>query len=173
MLYTKLFIVMGIFWIFECIHHLVHGDHKNIKCVTSTELVFRIIGCINLLRGCLIFFIFVCKTSILDKVPNRISLWIITLFTRLESWQYLEWSCLSWGGRIFPPLPAQSAREPTSTMCPLSSGTNLMSTQEQIVIITFHHSCNQYSTFFLLFWVLYALLCVNNIDKIKVIITDQ
>ena len=70
MLYTKLFIVMGIMWIFECIHYLVHGDHRNMECVSSTEFVLRIVGCFNLLRGCLIFFIFVCKDSILDKVTN-------------------------------------------------------------------------------------------------------
>ena len=68
MLYTKLFIVMGIMWIFECIHYHVHGDHRNMECISSTEFVFRVIGCINLLRGCLIFLIFVCKDSILDKV---------------------------------------------------------------------------------------------------------
>ena len=60
---------MGILWIFECIHYLVHGDHQDTECVTSTELFYRIIECINLLRGCLIFFIFVCKDSIREKVP--------------------------------------------------------------------------------------------------------
>ena len=38
------------------------------ECVSITEFVLSIIGCINLLRGCLIFAIFVCKDSILDKV---------------------------------------------------------------------------------------------------------
>ena len=66
-LYTKLFIVMGIAWIFECVHHLVHSDHRHCGH-TGLELIFRLIGCLNLLRGSLIFFIFVCKDSILDKV---------------------------------------------------------------------------------------------------------
>ena len=57
MLYGKLFTVMGILWIFECIHYLVHGDHTNMECLSAFEFFLRIIGCINLLRGCLIFFI--------------------------------------------------------------------------------------------------------------------
>ena len=70
-LYTKLFIVMGISWIFECVHHLLHPDHTHQSsdlCYDSLELILRIIGCLNLLRGSLIFFIFVCKDSTLDKV---------------------------------------------------------------------------------------------------------
>ena len=70
-LYSKLFTVMGILWIFECIHYLLHDDHRNMECLTTTEFVFRIIGCINLLRGCLIFFIFVCKDSTRDKVKEN------------------------------------------------------------------------------------------------------
>ena len=68
MLYGKLFTVMGILWIFECIHYLVHGDHTNMECLSAFEFFIRIVGCINLLRGCLIFFIFVCKDSIVTKV---------------------------------------------------------------------------------------------------------
>ena len=69
-LYSKLFIVMGIAWIFECFHYLLHSDHTHTEelCYDTTELLLRIIGCLNLLRGSLIFFIFVCKDSILDKV---------------------------------------------------------------------------------------------------------
>ena len=70
MLYSKLFIVMGIPWIFECTHYFVHGDHSDTECLSTTEFVLRTIGCINLLRGCLIFFIFVCKESTLDKVTG-------------------------------------------------------------------------------------------------------
>jgi len=68
LLYSKLFTVMGILWIFECIHYLLHGDHRNMECVSSTEFILRTIGCINLLRGCLIFFIFVMKDSTLEKI---------------------------------------------------------------------------------------------------------
>ena len=67
-LYTKLFVVMGILWSFECIHFLMHGDHQNTSCHLSLEMVFRAIDCVNLLRGCFMFFIFVCKESILAKV---------------------------------------------------------------------------------------------------------
>ena len=69
---TKLFVVMGISWIFECFHYLLHSDHTHTSehCYDSVELILRIIGCLNLLRGSLIFFIFVCKDSILDKVST-------------------------------------------------------------------------------------------------------
>ena len=72
-LYTKLFIVMGISWTFECVHHLVHSDHTHTqtRCYDYVELFFRLMGCLNLLRGSLIFFIFVCKDSILDKVLQK------------------------------------------------------------------------------------------------------
>ena len=72
-LYTKLFIVMGISWTFECLHHLVHSDHTHTqtRCYDYVELFFRLMGCLNLLRGSLIFFIFVCKDSILDKVLHK------------------------------------------------------------------------------------------------------
>ena len=70
-LYTKLFIVMGISWTFECIHHLVHPDHTHTDCYDYVELFFRLMGCLNLLRGSLIFFIFVCKDSIIDKVLQK------------------------------------------------------------------------------------------------------
>ena len=59
---------MGIPWIFECTHYFAHGNHALAECLSTTEFVLRTIGCINLLRGCLIFFIFVCKESTLDKV---------------------------------------------------------------------------------------------------------
>ena len=58
---------MGILWIFKCVHYLLHMIWEN-NCVSSTEFIFGIIGCINLLRGCLIFFIFVCKDSTREKV---------------------------------------------------------------------------------------------------------
>ena len=58
-------------WTFECIHHLVHPDHSHTDCYDYLELFFRLMGCLNLLRGSLIFFIFVCKDSILDKVLQK------------------------------------------------------------------------------------------------------
>ena len=69
-LYGKLFTVMGILWIFEILHFLLHGDHEEEEkdCLSPTELFFRALGVINLARGVLIFYIFVCKDSILSKV---------------------------------------------------------------------------------------------------------
>ena len=75
-LYSKLFIVMGIPWIFECTHYFAHGNHELAECLSTTEFVLRTIGCINLLRGCLIFFIFVCKESTLDKVGVPLIVWL-------------------------------------------------------------------------------------------------
>ena len=37
-------------------------------CLSYTELVFRLLGCLNLARGFFIFLIFVCKESTLTKV---------------------------------------------------------------------------------------------------------
>ena len=73
-LYSKLFIVMGIAWIFEYVHFLIHSDHTHTEehCYDTLELILRAISCFNLLRGSLIFFIFVCKDSILDKVSGDI-----------------------------------------------------------------------------------------------------
>ena len=68
---------MGILWIFECLHYLQHEDHEgdhedsagaNFNCLSFSELLFRAFGVINLARGVLIFYIFVCKDSILSKV---------------------------------------------------------------------------------------------------------
>ena len=75
-MYGKLFIVMGILWIFEILHYLLHGDHEDggwpgldgPDCLSPLELFFRALGVINLARGALIFYIFVCKDSILSKV---------------------------------------------------------------------------------------------------------
>ena len=40
-LYSKLFIVMGIPWIFECGHYFAHGDHAVAECLSTTEFVLR------------------------------------------------------------------------------------------------------------------------------------
>ena len=77
---------MGIPWIFECTHYFAHGNHALAECLSTTEFVLRTIGCINLLRGCLIFFIFVCKESTLDKV---------TLFVRIFFLLHSTKNCLN------------------------------------------------------------------------------
>lgn len=38
-LFTKLFLVLGIFWIFSCLHYLSHGNHKSINCQDYSEAV--------------------------------------------------------------------------------------------------------------------------------------
>ena len=72
-MYGKLFTVMGILWIFEILHYLLHGDHEedDQDCLSPTELFFRALGVINLGRGVLIFYIFVCKDSVLSKVNHK------------------------------------------------------------------------------------------------------
>ena len=68
-LYIKLFIVMGLLWLFDSLHFLLHGDHSQMDdCMTQVELMFRVLGCFNLSRGFFIFLIFVCKRSTLSKV---------------------------------------------------------------------------------------------------------
>lgn len=89
-LYIKLFTVMGILWIFESVHYLVHGDHRNMECVFYTEFVLRIIGCVNLLRGCLIFFIFVCKNSIKEKVSKLSVCGIRLSFLTVVTTEYVQ-----------------------------------------------------------------------------------
>merc|ERR1719186_2553692 len=67
-LYTKLFLVMGVLWICETIHYYVHSCHDDNSSITPTEIFFRIIDAINLLRGFIFFLIFVCKADILKKL---------------------------------------------------------------------------------------------------------
>ena len=62
--------MLGVLWVFESVHYLCQGDHSQQNCLSVQELIFRIIGCINLARGFLIFLIFVCKESTLRKVQN-------------------------------------------------------------------------------------------------------
>lgn len=62
---------MGILWMFECLHYFHQGDHDDSAgtiCLSFSEILFRALGVINLARGLMIFYIFVCKDSILCKV---------------------------------------------------------------------------------------------------------
>lgn len=78
-LYGKLFVVMGLLWVCECIHYILHGDHSTIyDCLSYPELVFRILGCFNLARGFFIFVIFVCKKSTISKI-SRVKLCGVSL----------------------------------------------------------------------------------------------
>ena len=42
-MYGKLFTVMGILWIFEILHFLLHDDHdeEGLDCLAPLELFFR------------------------------------------------------------------------------------------------------------------------------------
>ena len=70
-LYGKLFTVLGLLWVCECLHHLVHGDHTA-GCRLGVELGFRLCGVVNLGRGCLIFYIFVWKDSTLNQASKNL-----------------------------------------------------------------------------------------------------
>ncbi|CAL8122825.1 unnamed protein product [Orchesella dallaii] len=64
-LFSKLFLLMGITWIFEFVSFLVFGANSNI---------ITIIGdLINILQPVLVFIIFVCKRDILESVCQKYS----------------------------------------------------------------------------------------------------
>jgi len=77
MLFTKLFFILGILWTFSCLHYLIHNhqtqDHHNCdqeEFNTSLEIFFRIIDCLNLLRGLFFFLIFTCKKKVLGQLTK-------------------------------------------------------------------------------------------------------
>ena len=60
---------MGLLWVAECLHFLLHGDHAHLPdCLGYTELGLRLLGCLNLGRGSLIAAIFVWKDSTRNRV---------------------------------------------------------------------------------------------------------
>ena len=64
--------MMGVPWIFECVHYLLHGNHEDpsLNCLSTQEMIFRAFDVVNLGRGLLIFYIFVCKKAILSKLVH-------------------------------------------------------------------------------------------------------
>ena len=65
-LFTKLFLIMGITWLSECIHIELHGDHSDmVHCNFYLEVFLRILGGLNMIRGFFIFLVFICKPKIL------------------------------------------------------------------------------------------------------------
>ena len=68
----RLFIVMGISWIFEILHFLIHDNHKDgpelEKHQLVVEIAMKMIGSLNLSRGIFLFFIFLCKRRIIVRV---------------------------------------------------------------------------------------------------------
>ena len=88
-LYTKLFVIMGILWIAECLEHFLKKTN-----VIENSIIFDIIAVVNMLRGFFIFIIFICKKSIwkgLKKLvlkspdPPRPSACTMKTFTRPSS----------------------------------------------------------------------------------------
>eukprot|EP00092_Neocalanus_flemingeri_P019461 GFUD01021082.1.p1 GENE.GFUD01021082.1~~GFUD01021082.1.p1 ORF type:complete len:989 (+),score=143.59 GFUD01021082.1:2-2968(+) len=71
-LYGRMFLVLGIPWIFESIHYLAHGNHEHMQnsCSSNGEIFFRFISILNLCRGVFLFFIFVCKKPIWKNVQK-------------------------------------------------------------------------------------------------------
>ena len=78
-LFSKLFAILGILWIFSCLHYLLHGNHRGMPCgqtSTKIEIFFRVTDSFNLLRGFFMFVIFVCKKNVLRKA--RVALGVKT-----------------------------------------------------------------------------------------------
>ena len=71
-----MFLIMGLPWVFEIIHHFVHGNHTNTSPCASNfvEVFFRITSAFNLLRGLFLFIVFPCKWSIWQKLSARLGL---------------------------------------------------------------------------------------------------
>ena len=78
MLFGKLFLVLGLPWVFESLHHLLHGNHlwkgkRFTPCSSDpVEVFFRITSAFNLLRGVFLFLIFPFKRSVWNKLALRL-----------------------------------------------------------------------------------------------------
>ena len=71
-LFTKLFLIMGLSWLSECIHIELHGDHQDLHdCNFYLEVFLRVIGGLNMIRGFFIFMVFICKPKIWTLAQNR------------------------------------------------------------------------------------------------------
>ena len=71
-----MFLIMGLPWVFEILHHFVHGNHTDTSpCANDfVEIFFRITSAFNLLRGLFLFLVFPCKWSIWQKLSARLGL---------------------------------------------------------------------------------------------------
>ena len=70
-LYLKIFLILGVLWIIESIHYIIH-NHYGAPCVSfkSINFFFRIIDSCNMLRGFFLFIIFICKKNVWKKSPT-------------------------------------------------------------------------------------------------------
>lgn len=86
-LFTKLFLIMGLSWLSECIHIELHGDHTDmVYCNFYLEVFLRVIGGLNMIRGFFIFLVFICKPKIWNLARKRHpKLWSFLSCCRLTS----------------------------------------------------------------------------------------
>lgn len=66
--FLKLFIVLGILWICDCLHRFIHKDKEDHD--VSAEYFFQAIDVLILLRGFFFFVIFIMKKSVLIKLKR-------------------------------------------------------------------------------------------------------
>ncbi|XP_045625294.2 G-protein coupled receptor Mth2 isoform X1 [Procambarus clarkii] len=65
-LYLKLFVLMGVTWIFEVISYFVQRKTKDPK----TNYVWLVFDMINIMQGLIIFLVFVCRRAVLIRVSE-------------------------------------------------------------------------------------------------------
>ena len=72
MLYTKIFLALGIPWIFESLHlhYLTHPHIENNECFSATEIFYKITECLYFTRGVFIFIIFICKRTVWSRLKK-------------------------------------------------------------------------------------------------------
>ncbi|KAK8747615.1 hypothetical protein OTU49_016496 [Cherax quadricarinatus] len=63
-LYLKLFVLMGVTWIFEVISYFVQRKAKD----SNTNYVWLVFDMINIMQGLIIFVVFVCRRAVLIRV---------------------------------------------------------------------------------------------------------
>ena len=61
---TKLFFVLGVLWIFDFIHASLKYSGVTFAADSLPNIFFKLIEVLNLLRGCFMFLIFVCKVTV-------------------------------------------------------------------------------------------------------------
>ena len=67
-LYTKLFFVLGLLWIFEVLSGVLMQANITFKYGSFFYIFFKITDALNLLRGFFLLLIFVCKRSVWRKI---------------------------------------------------------------------------------------------------------
>ena len=81
-LFTKLFLILGIPWLLESIYYLVFSKETQILAAVKSnsckndalEIVFRVGSGYNLLRGVFLLLIFGCKNAIWQRIKKRLGI---------------------------------------------------------------------------------------------------